>query len=117
MPRRGERVFLRRWQQRGHGEWRPLVERITLMSLKRLCGTCGFEEANTFKLHSLRHSFCSMCARNNISYKYALMWLGHRDSQMLDYYYHAFDETAEAAMRTINYPAPVPHDGVLDFVI
>jgi integrase len=82
-----------------------------------MCRECGFEDAERFKLHSLRHAFCSMCARNNISYKYALMWLGHRDSQMLDYYYHAFDETAEAAIRTINYPLPTSAASALEYSI
>ena len=44
-----------------------------------------------------------MCARNNISYKYALEWMGHRSSDILDLYYTMFDDTAEAAMRTIQY--------------
>jgi integrase len=117
VPRRSERVFLCRWRQPGRAAWRPLVERTVLMSLKRLCRACGFEGAERFKLHSLRHAFCSMCARNNVSYKYALVWLGHRDSQMLDYYYHAFDETAEAAIRTINYPTPDVARETLDFSI
>ena len=44
-----------------------------------------------------------MCARGNASYKYALEWLGHRDSHILDLYYTMFDDTAEKAMASIDY--------------
>ena len=46
-----------------------------------------------------------MCARNNVSYKYALVWMGHSSSDILDLYYMMFDQTAELAMKTIQYPA------------
>ena len=47
-----------------------------------------------------------MCARNHISYKYALEWMGRANSDILDLYYRMFDETAEIAMKTIAYPTP-----------
>lgn len=116
LPRRTARVFVYQHARRGAGEWHPLEERVTLMALKGLCATCGFESPQRFKLHSLRHSFCSMCARSNVPYKYALVWLGHTSSDMLDYYFHAFDNVAEAAIRTIAYPTPQPQTS-LDYCI
>jgi hypothetical protein len=40
-----------------------------------------------------------------LSYRYALEWMGHRSSETLDLYYTLFDESAEAAMATIDYPS------------
>jgi integrase len=110
MPQRDERLLYleRRPRLDPHG-WFPLAERQTLMTLKRLCRESGFEGDERFKLHTLRHVFCSVCARSNVPFKYALVWLGHRKSEMLDYYFHAFDETAAAAMRTIKYPDAAVH--------
>lgn len=116
LPHRTEKVFVYRHARRSRDDWHPLEERATLMALKRLCAICKFELPQRFKLHSLRHSFCSMCARNNVPYKYALLWLGHTSSDILDYYFHAFDNVAEAAIRTISYPSPQPPPS-LDFSI
>ena len=84
----------------------PINDRTILKQLKALCRTCKFPSPDSFKTHSLRHAFCSMCARNNISYKYALEWMGHSSSDILDLYYRMFDETAETAMKTIVFPVP-----------
>ncbi|HEX8524209.1 MAG TPA: tyrosine-type recombinase/integrase [Tepidisphaeraceae bacterium] len=84
----------------------PLDERRCLVALKRLCKRCGFANPNQYKLHTLRHTFASMCARNNISCKYALEWMGHRSSDILDLYYTMFDPDAHAAMKTLVYPQP-----------
>lgn len=86
-----------------------LNERRCLLALKRLCKRCGFANPTRYKLHTLRHTFASMCARNNVSHKYALEWMGHRSSDILDLYYTMFDADAHAAMRTLIYPnAPPP---------
>ncbi len=47
--------------------------------------------------------FCPAKSGNNISYKYALEWMGHRSSDILDLYYTMFDDTAETAIKTIEY--------------
>ncbi len=62
----------------------PINDRTILKHLKALCGKCKFPDPDSFKTHSLRHAFCSMCARNNVSYKYALEWMGHSNSEILD---------------------------------
>lgn len=103
LPRRGERVFYQplSWvKTRGP---QPLQQKKLLASLKALCKQCGFTDPKQYKLHSFRHTFASMCARNNVSYKYALDWLGHTDSAILDLYYRMFDEAAETAIVSIDY--------------
>ena len=103
LPRTPSRVFSARPSKKYPEGTGPIDERRLLTSLKRLCRRCGFKDPNQYKLHTFRHAFSSMCARNNISYKYALEWMGPRSSDILDLYYTMFDDTAEAAMRTIQY--------------
>ena len=73
------------------------------MSLKRLCRRLGFDNPHQYKLHTFRHTFASMLARNQVSHKYALEFMGHRSSEILDLYYTQFDDTAVEAINTINY--------------
>jgi integrase len=84
----------------------PINDRTILKHLKALCRKCKFPSPDSFKTHSLRHAFCSMRARYNVSYKYALSWMGHSSSDILGLYYQMFDETAETAMKTIQYLSP-----------
>lgn len=114
LPRDGERVFPGGLNRRT-GRPGVISDTSLLYTLKGLCARAGFADARKYKLHSFRHTFASMCARNNVSYKYALMWMGHSDSRILDLYYKAFDDTAQEAMRSIVYPtvgaAAVPATG------
>jgi len=80
-----------------------LDERRLLVSVKRFCKRAGLPDPNQYKIHTFRHTFASMCARNNVSYKYALEWMGHRDSAILDLYYTMFDRDAHVAIRSISY--------------
>ena len=102
-PRTFDHVFTSRPSEKYPDGGGPIDERRLLTSLKRLCRRCKFANPDQYKLHTFRHTFASMCARNNISYKYALEWMGHQSSEILDLYYKMFDETAEAAMATIDY--------------
>ncbi len=102
-PRTFERVFTARPSGKHPDGSGPIDERRLLTSLKRLCRRCKFANPEQYKLHTFSHTFASMCARNNISHKYALEWMGHQSSEILDLYYTMFDETAEAAMATIDY--------------
>jgi integrase len=104
MPRPFDRVFTALPSPKFPEGGAATNERRCLVALKRLCKRCGFPNPNQYKLHSLRHTFASMCARNNISYKYALEWMGHRSSDILDLYYTMFDPDAHAAMKTLIYP-------------
>ncbi|MDB4877281.1 MAG: hypothetical protein JWM41_3727 [Gemmatimonadetes bacterium] len=49
-----------------------------------------------------------MLARNNVAYKHALAFMGHKDSAILDLYFTMFDKDAELAIGTIQYPAAAP---------
>ncbi len=102
MPRRGERVFIAS-DIGGRGEG-PVVDTVFLRKVKRLCVECGFAGANRYKVHSFRHFFASMLARNNVSYKYALEFMGHTSSDILDLYYTMFDRDAERAIALIQVP-------------
>ncbi|MFO0971867.1 MAG: tyrosine-type recombinase/integrase [Phycisphaerae bacterium] len=75
--------------------------RDLLMRLKVLCKTCGFEKPDTFKLHSFRHHFASLCANHHVAYRKALAWLGHSSSEMLDLYYHLHDDDSQQAMLAL----------------
>jgi len=104
LPRKFDRVFTALPSAKHPAGGAPVNERRLLMSLKRLCRRCRFANPKQYKLHTFRHAFASMCARNNVSYKYALEWMGHQSSDILDLYYTMFDATAEAAIKTIDYP-------------
>ena len=107
-PRTFDRVFTARPSRKHPNGGGPIDERRLLRSLKRLCKRCGLVNPTQYKLHTFRHAFASMCARNNVSFKYALEWMGHKNSDILDLYYTMFDETAEAAIRTIQYETQQP---------
>ncbi len=104
-----DRVFTARPSDKHPDGSGPIDERRLLRSLKRLCRRCEFANPDQYKLHTFRHAFASMCARNNISYKYALEWMGHKSSDILDLYYTMYDDTAEAAMATIDYASHRPN--------
>ena len=103
LPRTHEHVFTARPSTRYPQGGRPISERRLLVALKRLCKRVGLENPEQYKLHTFRHTFASMCARNNVSYKYALTWMGHSSSEILDVYYEMYDDVAETAMSTIQY--------------
>ena len=42
-----------------------------------------------------------------MSQKYALEWMGHSSSDILDIYYTMHNEVSQQAMATINYPSIV----------
>lgn len=103
LPRNHENVFTRRPSRRYPRTNRPLYDRLLLTAVKRLCRKCDFAGWEKFKLHTFRHAFASMCARSHVSCKYALNWMGHKRSDILDMYITMYDEVQEQAMSTINY--------------
>lgn len=92
LPRSGERVLP------------GLRDRTLLARLKNACAEAGLGKA--FKVHSLRHHFASLVANHQVSYKKALAWLGHSDSEMLSNYYHLHDEESERSMRALAESSP-----------
>ncbi len=106
IPRKYDRVFTSRPSRKYPEGGGPICERRLLISLKRLCRRCKFDKPDQYKLHTFRHAFASMCARNNISQRYALEWMGHGSSEILNLYYTMYDDVAHAAMRSISYSTP-----------
>jgi integrase len=107
LPRNNERVFSGRAKDGSPNE-KPLDEKRVIGDLKKLCKKLNFPNPNQYKIHTFRHSFASMCARSNLSHKYALQFMGHKNSDILDLYYTMFDSTAEAAIETISYGKEEP---------
>jgi integrase len=54
------------------------------------------------RLHSFRHYFCSKCAENGINQPTVMLWLGHRDSDMVRHYFHLKDETSHRLITKLN---------------
>jgi len=104
LPRDQDRVFSHPpTTMYGYGE-RALDETQLLHAIKRLCKRLGFSEK--LKLHSFRHFFASTCARNNVSYKFALKWMGHSSSEILDLYFHMHDREAQQAINGLVFMPP-----------
>ena len=89
------------------GRLKPDVVRNVLIRdvLKPLAGRfptpadeVGFADG---RLHSFRHFFCSLCANCGVSQRVVMRWLGHRDSRMVEHYYHLHDEEARRQMDRI----------------
>lgn len=78
-----------------------ITERQLLKRLKIICQEIGLANPNSYKLHSFRHHFASMCANHQVAYKKALSWLGHRSSDILDLYYHLNDAESQSAMASL----------------
>jgi len=114
LPRVSDRVVAAGPSRRNPTGGGPINERHLLGLLKRLCARCGLPNPNQYKLHTFRHTFASMCARNNVSYKYALEWMGHTSSEILDIYYTMYDDTAQEAIETLEYPARATAPPMLD---
>jgi len=54
------------------------------------------------RLHSFRHFFCSLCASQGVSQNVVMLWLGHRDSKLVQHYFHLHDDVARAQMQRIS---------------
>lgn len=109
IERRGENVFYHPATRMHPAGSRVLEETELLKRFKRLCKRIGFPDWRKAKLHTFRHFFASICARNNVSYKYALRWMGHQSSEILDLYFHIHDREAQRAINGLNFgttPSP-----------
>ena len=62
-----------------------------------------FENPRQSKVHTFRHFFASYCAQENLSYKYALEWMGHSSSAILDLYFTMNDRHSQAAMNSLGF--------------
>ena len=75
--------------------------RKLLKRLKILCAKCKFNNPTQYKLHSFRHHFASLCANHGVAHRKALAWLGHSNSEMLDLYYHLYDDDSQKTMMEL----------------
>jgi len=108
LPRIDHHVFHSRPSARhpmGNGK---VVDTRLLDQVKALCEKCGFENPGQYKTHTFRHTFASMLARQNVSYKYALQLMGHSSSKILDMYFSVYDEDAVKAIQAIQLPRAEP---------
>jgi integrase len=53
------------------------------------------------RLHSFRHFFCSLCANRGVPQRVVMRWLGHKESRMVEHYYHLYDDEARRQMGRI----------------
>jgi integrase len=60
-------------------------------------------QADSGRLHSFRHYFCSECANGNVPMQMVMDWLGHQDSRMVRYYYHQADQRAQDEMKRLTF--------------
>jgi len=89
-------------RKKGSGVLLPTIKaRKLLKRLKTLCAEYKFENPRQYKLHSFRHHFASLCANHNVAHRKALAWMGHSSSQMLDLYYHLYDEDSQQTMAAL----------------
>jgi integrase len=107
LPRTFTTVFSARASKKYPEGGGVINERRLLVSLKRLCKRCEFVDPDQYKLHTFRHAFASMLARSTTSYKYALEFMGHKSSDILDLYYKMYDATAQTAIQTLIYPRAI----------
>ena len=96
LPRESDLVFLM-------PNGRRVNEKKLREYLKRLCAECGFDNPRQYKLHTFRHFFASYCAQQNLSYKYALEWMGHSSSAILDLYFTMNDRHSQKAMNSMSF--------------
>lgn len=72
---------------------KPLAERFPTASSE-----VGFADG---RVHSFRHFFCSLCANRGVSQRAVMRRLGHKESRMVEHYYHLHDEEARRQMGRI----------------
>ncbi|QVL30353.1 site-specific integrase [Telmatocola sphagniphila] len=55
------------------------------------------------RLHSFRHYFCSRCVANGIPELTIKEWLGHRDSKMVQHYYHLSNTESRRQIEKLSF--------------
>jgi integrase len=63
-------------------------------------GEKGFADG---RLHSFRHAFCSTCANSGVPVRVVMAWLGHKDSGMINTYYHLHDAESRRQMDQLDF--------------
>ena len=73
----------------------PLADRFPAVD-----GDKGFADG---RLHSFRHAFCSTCANRGVPIRVVMTWLGHKDSSMINTYYHLHDSESRRQMDELDF--------------
>tara|TARA_R110000744_G_scaffold380514_1_gene501608 strand:+ start:7289 stop:8458 length:1170 start_codon:yes stop_codon:yes gene_type:complete len=73
-----------------------LRDRMLLSKFKQAAKEAGIPGRVT--VHSLRHSFVSMCATSQVPQRLVLDWVGHSSSSITQLYYHRSERVSEHAM-------------------
>ena len=54
------------------------------------------------RLHSFRHFFVSLCSQQGVDQRTLMRWIGHRESKMVEYYYHLHDDENRRQMARVS---------------
>ncbi len=92
------------------GEWvflspkgRQVRENHTLRAFKADRDRLGIHQGT---LHSLRHFFVSFCAERGVPLLTCMAWVGHKDAEMVQHYYHLHDDVSRRAMEKLSVMGP-----------
>jgi integrase len=81
---------------------RALISRVLMPLADRFPSekdTVGFKDG---RLHSFRHYFCSVCAASGTPERVLMRWVGHKNSAMVETYFHLHDGEAQRQMEKLN---------------
>tara|TARA_E500000318_G_scaffold14854_3_gene14790 strand:+ start:70411 stop:71649 length:1239 start_codon:yes stop_codon:yes gene_type:complete len=76
-----------------------LRERSLLARVKDLART--LEYGSSFRTHSLRHHYVSMCASAGVPQRLVLSWVGHHSSELISIYFTLHDEESDRAVHKL----------------
>jgi integrase len=83
---------------------RNVLKREVLAELaKRFPAPEGASRIDSGRVHSFRHYFCSRAANEGVREQMLMAWLGHRESKMIQRYYHMQQDEARRQMKQIDF--------------
>lgn len=75
-----------------------LAEQVTGSKRSKVPGTLA-----AITPHSFRHFFVSECCRQGVAERVVMKWVGHRDSKLVQHYFHLREEASQALMKQLNF--------------
>jgi integrase len=92
---------------------RNVLRREVLAELaKRFPAPEGASGIESGRVHSFRHYFCSRAANEGNSEQLLMTWLGHRESKMIQRYFHLQQDEARRQMKDIDFIG-LPDEGTV----
>lgn len=82
-----------------------LINRVIEPLKKQFPTPAGWQGFEHGRLHSFRHYFVSQAANEGIPVKTLQTWIGHRDSEMIDIYFHLSDKESRRQMNSLSFAA------------